>query len=348
MQRWTTRPEGSTWGDFGADDELGRANLLTPDAVKAAVREVREGLVFCLSLPLEYPGANKLAPARFPPIVEPTRAPDGKIRFNYPRRIEDPSLTDVICDDQVNLWCQYSTQWDSLAHVGSEFDADGDGEAEIRFYNGWQGGTDVIGPVTYGADGRVEETGPHQGALKLGVDKMAAKGMQGRGVMVDLFRHHGRERTFVGYDELMAAMEAGGAEVEAGDMLCLYTGFADMLLEMRTEPDGHALHNTCAVLDGRDDRLLQWIADSGVVCLIADNFAVEGIPARPGQGEKFASLPLHEACLFKLGVNLGELWYLTELNRWLADHGRNRFLLTAPPLRLTGAVGSPVTPIATV
>ncbi len=28
--RWTRRPEGSTWGDFGPDDEKGRLNLLTP------------------------------------------------------------------------------------------------------------------------------------------------------------------------------------------------------------------------------------------------------------------------------------------------------------------------------
>jgi len=47
-------------------------------------------------------------------------------------------------------------------------------------------------------------------------------------------------------------------------------------------------------------------------------------------------------------VNLGELWHLTPLAEWLRAHGRYRFLLTAPPLRLPGAVGSPVTPIATV
>jgi len=28
--RWKNRPEGSTWGDFGPDDQLGRLNLLTP------------------------------------------------------------------------------------------------------------------------------------------------------------------------------------------------------------------------------------------------------------------------------------------------------------------------------
>jgi hypothetical protein len=57
---------------------------------------------------------------------------------------------------------------------------------------------------------------------------------------------------------------------------------------------------------------------------------------------------LHEHCLFKLGVPLGELWWLGDLARWLREHGRSRFLLTAPPLRLPGAVGSPVTPVATV
>ena len=48
------------------------------------------------------------------------------------------------------------------------------------------------------------------------------------------------------------------------------------------------------------------------------------------------------------GSSWGELWYLSELADWLRRAGRNRFLLTAPPLRLPGAVGSPVTPVAMV
>ena len=64
--------------------------------------------------------------------------------------------------------------------------------------------------------------------------------------------------------------------------------------------------------------------------------------------ERHALLPLHELCLFKLGIHLAELWYFGELAPWLAAHQRNRFLLTAPPLDLPGAVGSPVTPLATV
>src|SRR3546814_18346833 len=94
------------------------------------------------------------------------------------------------------------------------------------------------------------------------------------------------------------------------------------------------------------------ITDSGLACLIADNYAVEGLPAResdsgPVEGSH-AMLPLHEHCLFKLGIPLGELWYLSDLAAWLKQHGRSRFMLTAPPLPLTGAVGSPASPISTV
>jgi len=46
-------------------------------------------------------------------------------------------------------------------------------------------------------------------------------------------------------------------------------------------------------------------------------------------------------------VRLGALGR-AELARWLRGHQRSRFLLTAPPLRLPGAVGSPSTAIATV
>ena len=58
--------------------------------------------------------------------------------------------------------------------------------------------------------------------------------------------------------------------------------------------------------------------------------------------------PLRAHCLFKLGVVLGEIWYLSALADWLKAHQRNRFLLTAPPLRLPGAVGSPAPPVGRV
>jgi len=82
---------------------------------------------------------------------------------------------------------------------------------------------------------------------------------------------------------------------------------------------------------------------------VRDNRAVEQMPSRPCESEDHcASLPLHAHCLFKLGVYLGEIWHLSDLADWLRAHGRSRFLLTAPPLRLPGAVGSPANAIATV
>ncbi len=116
---------------------------------------------------------------------------------------------------------------------------------------------------------------------------------------------------------------------------------------MNRDPDPSKMHTTGAALDGRDERLLQWITDSGVVAIAADNYAVEAYPAN-GDDPCCAALPLHEHCLFKLGIHLGELWRLTPLAQWLRNHKRYRFLLTAPPLNLPGAVASPVTPVATV
>jgi kynurenine formamidase len=109
------------------------------------------------------------------------------------------------------------------------------------------------------------------------------------------------------------------------------------------------LGSHCCALDGRDERLLQWLTDSGIAALAADNYAVERYPARaPATPGEHPLMPLHHHCLFKLGLPLGELWYLRDLATWLRANGRSHFMLTAPPLRLPGAMGSPVTPIATV
>jgi hypothetical protein len=346
--RWKQRPPGSNWGDFGADDQNGRLNLLTPERVKRAVSEVREGLTFCLSLPLDLPGGNVLNPRRHPPVIRPT-VRNGKPNMNYRLIGDNPLHSDVICDDLVVMHLQYSTQWDSLAHVGQMFDADGDGLPEPRYYNGFRAELDILGPRD-GADAGVPPPGDTRTtsqAKALGIERMAVRCVQGRGVMIDLQAHFGAGRTVVGYDALMRVLQHDQVVVETGDMVCLRTGFAQALIEMGGQPDGAKLEQIGAVLDGRDPKLLQWISDSGLAVLIADNYAVEAHPALPAAG-CCATLPLHEHCIFKLGIHLGEIWYLSELADWLRAHGRSRFLLTAPPLRLPGALGTPATPVATV
>jgi kynurenine formamidase len=350
-KRWTQRPPGSTWGDWGDDDELGRINLLTPEKVLQGVREVQTGETFCLSLPLDFPGGTALNQRRYPPVLRPTEDLDGNpdTFFNVHQRDiakwGHPDHVDVWADDAVTLWLQYSTQWDSLAHAGAEFDADGDGVEEAVFYNGYRSGEDLVGPQE---DARGDGSGHRSFAHHLGLEHMAFHGVQGRGVLVDLAHHLGHEWRGVNRKMLEEIMAADGVAVEPGDILLLHTGFATKVLEWNREPDPVEINSTCSYLDARDESLLQWIADSQIAALVADNYAVEGLVPGTRPAGRHSLLPIHHLCLFKLGVPLGELWYLHELAAWLRAHGRSRFLLTAPPLRLPGIVGSPLTPIATV
>ena len=335
-KRWVNRPDGSNWGDFGEDDQLGRINLLTAERVRQAASEIQTGQNFCLSLPLDYPGGNVLNARRYPPNLSPTEL-DGEQWMNMSMGNHIKGATEVICDDQVLLCLQYSTQWDSLAHVGSHFDADGDGVAEKVFYNGYRAGEHILGPDDHA----------QPGALKLSIDNFATRPIQGRGVLVDLYRHYGRERKAVNFDDLMGVMDKDGVVIEEGDILLLRTGFSELILEMDHQPDKAVLNKSCAALDGTDDRLLQWISDSGIPAICADNYAVENFLGK-GSDTPCAALPLHQHCLFKLGLPLAELWYFAELAEWMATNNRNRCFLTAPPLRLPKAVGSPATPVATV
>ena len=350
-KRWTQRPEGSTWGDFGDDDELGRINLLTAEKVLQGVREVEAGISFCLSLPLDFPGGTILNQRRPPPRLAPTEDMEGNADVFYNVHMSempdfgDPKYVDVWADDVVTLSLQYSTQWDSLAHVGAEFDADGDGVEEAVYYNGYRAGTDLVGPSE---DAAGDGLGHRCFAKHLGLEHMAFHGVQGRGVLVDLEHHLGRDFRGVRLDTLQEIMAADGVVVEPGDMLLLHTGFATRVLEWDRNPDPVEIFQTCSWLDARDEALLEWIADSQISALVADNYAVEGLLGKDRHPERHSFLPIHHLCLFKLGVPLGEMWYLTELAAWLREHDRSRFLLTAPPLRLPGIVGSPLTPIATV
>ena len=333
-QRWKNRPQGSNWGEYGEGDQLGRMNLIGKEQVLKGIQEVKEGKTFCLSLPLDLPGGNVLSPVRFPPKLSPVTRNDAPY-FNYEWSRVNPELRDIAADDVVLLHTQYSTQWDSLAHRGSMFDVDGNGEAKPVYYNGFRAGEDLI------------LDGDESFAKKLGIENMAAHGVQGRAVIVDLYSRFGEASAAVGYHDLMEIMEEQSVCVEEGDILCLWTGLDRLILEANGKPD-KSLRHACAALDGWDPKLLEWITERGIAAIASDNIAVEMIKKPLPEEHSGTSLPLHEHCLFKLGIHLGEFWHLADLCEWLKEHGRNRFLLTAPPLRLTGAVGSPLTPIATV
>lgn len=331
MKRWLHRPEGSNWGEFGADDQVGRMNLITPERRRQALSEARQGIVFVLGLPLDYPKGPIFA-NRQGPTLQATTAGDGRTMYDW----TVSEGIDVVNDDRVTMDLQYSTQWDGLGHYGVCFDVDGDGRAEHIFYNGFSSDRDFTQPDA--------TTAPRANAL--GIENLAATGVQGRGVLLDIRQSGQGPQQLVTYPALKEAIDKQGASVQSGDFLCLYTGYADLLLKhgesVRQEQLG-----ACPGLDGNDPLLLQWITDSGIAAICADNPMVEKI-AGVARCNETAMLPLHQHCLVKLGIHLGELWWFGDLAAWLAAQQRAHFLLTAPPLNLPGAVGSPVTPIATV
>ena len=285
---------------------------------------------------MDYPGGQIINKVRFPPSIQPVIRNNAPY-YNYDWQQIDNNQRDIGSDDLVTLYNQYSTHWDSLAHRGSLFDIEGNGEIEPVYYNGYKAGVDIV----------IDENN-NSHARKLGIEHMAEHGVQGRAVLIDLYSDFGRfPRVEVGYNDVVRIMGRDGIEIEKGDIVCFWTGLDQLIMESKGSPDG-SITKACAVLDGNDPDLLDWITNSGIAAIVSDNLAIEAVGKKLPEETIGSVLPLHEHCLFKLGLHLGELWYLAELATWLKDHHRFRFLLTAPPLRLTGAVGSPVTPIATV
>ena len=253
-KRWARRPDGSTWGDWGEDDELGRINLITSEKVLEGVREVQAGKSFCLSLPLDFPGGSSLNQRRYPPIIRPTEDLAHKPDTFYNVVAKDsiaPSYIDVWSDDMVTLWTQYSTQWDALVHQGALFDADGDGVDEPLYYNGFKPHVDIIGPKE---DAKGDGSGSLAFARHLGLEHMAAHGVQGRAVLIDVAHHlnNTEEWTAVPMRTVREIMAADKVEVRPGDMVIIHTGFTQKILDWDKNPDASRIQAMYPYLDGED------------------------------------------------------------------------------------------------
>ncbi|PAT06090.1 cyclase [Corynebacterium hadale] len=346
MPKTLRTPDGSNWGRWGWDDTVGTLNLVTSKVRKSAWRAgVKTGDAFCLSLPLDTPRGVVLNENRLPPVIRPN------LRFGVPNFHVDLSLyleetSGVLSDDLAVLHLQYSTQWDALAHYGVLFDADGNGE-KLHFYNGFTGQSSR-GPNGVEDAGFGRKTTSHLGPLS--VDAISKVPLQTRAVLVDLERAFGRDAGVLGWNEIEQELSRLQVDMRPGDVLLVRTGFAGVLKDKPEELSSYTIS-----LDGNDTKLKEWIRTSGIAAIAADNLAVEGTPARVrknlpcvSEEAKAAYLPLHEHCLFKLGMPLGELWYLDELAEQMHETNRTYCLLSAPPLRLPGASGSPLTPIATL
>lgn len=229
-------------------------------------------------------------------------------------------------DDYVDgFYLQCSSQWDGLRHIGGP-----DG-----WYGGWQGEPD--------AD--PERNGIHH---------WAARGIIGRGVLIDLAA--ARARAGVEYDpftsvafapeELSSVLADSGVTLRYGDILCVRTGWMDKYLELsaeqRTELAGTMVNVTgyaAAGLTGAES-MARFLWDAGVAAVACDNPAVEVVP-----GDRSVGF-LHGRLITALGFAIGELFDFGPLAVACELSQRSEFLFVSVPLNLTGAVGSPANAVA--
>ena len=80
-----------------------------------------------------------------------------------------------------------------------------------------------------------------------------------------------------------------------------------------------------------------------IAAVASDTWGLETVPSESLPEAKFA---LHVIFLVNAGVLIGEIWDLEELAADCAADGRYAFLLVAPPLPVTRAVGTPINPYA--
>lgn len=294
----------SNWGRWGAEDERGTLNFITPEVVKRAAGLVRRGQVFSLGLSFGADGPQIGQGGRVNPLHLMT-AVDQKLPADYPDAFR-------YADDVMVFPLQCATQWDSLAHV--HYDG--------QLYNGFPASTTTSA-----------------GAARNGIDKVGP-GIVSRGVLLDLARVAGVPRLQPGQaiqpDDLEAAERAQGVRVESGDVLLVRTGHLSVFTT-----DGDRV-GYMRMMPGLGMACAAWLHARQVAAVAADTNSVEVIPFEDPK----LPLPLHLLCLRDMGLTLGEMFDLDALADDCASDGVWDFFFSAPPLRITGGIGSPLNPLA--
>lgn len=315
-----TDPEGElgvraeafrNWGRWGQDDRLGTLNFIDAAKRLEAAALVRDGRVISLSQSFDTDGPQRGWRRRTNPVHTMTDtgtdAEAGKQPF--PHGIGG-------ADDVIAMPLQCSTQWDGLGHIFDHGSA----------WNGRRAG-DVV---------------TSDGDLITGIEHAAASPIS-RGVLLDIGRHlqPGSGELDDGYAITVADLEAciatQGSPVGRGDIVVVRTGQL-----ARTRRDGWGEYAGGAA-PGLSLTTAGWLHRTEIAAIATDTW---GFEVRPNEFDVPAFQPLHQTVIPNLGLTIGEMWDLDELAAHCAASGRYDFLLVAPPLRITGAVGSPINPVA--
>ncbi len=191
-----------------------------------------------------------------------------------------------------------------------------------------------IGEHLYGGH-TIDESVGDWGLLNLGIENVPP--IVTRGVRLDVSGLDGGAHLEagrpVGADDLERAYDAAGLAPEKGDAVFVDTGWgrffmADNAKYLSGEP-------------GLDLEAARWLTSRDAVVVGADNMAVEVLP---GTRHPEVMMPVHQHCLAEAGVHLVENLEMGGLRR----AGIVEFCLVMLPVKLKGATGCPVRPVALV
>jgi len=295
------------WGRWGPDDQVGTMNCVTAEQIIAAAQLVRRGRVFSLALPFDADGPQDGTRGRV--NTQHVMLQDGGDVAHAQEYLAALRYT----DDAVYMPLQCGTQWDSLAHI---------------FHDGFM----------YGGHGPdlVTSTGAKRNSITEIKDRAI-----GRGVLLDIARH-AKCRWLspgepVGQDDLESCASGQGVEVGPGDFVLVRTGQIAQVRDRGAWDDYAGGSAPGLALSAADFFCARDVAAVGT-----DTWGTEVLPNETPD----VFQPLHIVLLVNAGIHLAEMVDLEELAEDCAEDGVYEFLFVAAPLPITGAVGSPINPLA--
>jgi kynurenine formamidase len=297
------------WGRWGAGDELGAANLLTPDVVLAAASTIRSGKVFTLGTEFGN-GDDPIWPGRAQAQRYNTQ---DRSAYTSGKKQSNPGGTEY-ADDYIAMFLQGATHYDGLGHVWYD----------NQIYNGFPADSTILGMD------------------KGSVLPLARKGVVGRGVLVDIARYFGKDYLDKGeaveLADVLGCLEKQQVEITPGNILLVRTGEIGSF-KHRDPQEFYADFIEPGL--NFSPELVQWFADNDIVSLATDTIGNERTVHQSG-----AAFVLHAALMRNLGVAFAEILSLDELAADCAEDGQYDFFYAAAPLKVEQGTGAPVNPMA--